>query len=99
MRPQRTCVLILATLFLLTFGLGWQSVPPTTAAASPTIPAFSHIFEIVFENKEASQVIGNANALYFNQLASQYGLAANFTATTHPSLPNYIALTSGDIYG
>src|SRR3954467_13624587 len=71
--------------------------PPTHAAAG--IPNFSHIFEIIFENKEASQVIGNPSAPYFNRLAQQYGRAANLTATTHPSLPNYIALTGGDTFG
>lgn len=99
MRRWSTYAFVLATLLILFGGWAWQSAPPTSAAAPAAIPNFSHIFEIVFENKEASQVIGNANAQYFNGLARQYGLAANFTATTHPSLPNYIALTSGDTYG
>jgi len=59
------------------------------------VPPFAHVVVIVFENEEASSVIGNPSAPYFNQLASQYGVAANAYAETHPSLPNYMALTSG----
>ena len=32
---------------------------------------------------------------YFNSLASKYGLAAQYYANAHPSLPNYLVLTTG----
>ncbi len=67
------------------------------ARAFAQVPAFSHVFVIVLENEESSSVIGNPAAPYFNQLASQYGLAANAYGETHPSLPNYMALTSGTL--
>jgi hypothetical protein len=51
------------------------------------------------ENKEYDQVIGNAAAPYVNGLARSYGLATNFYAVSHPSLPNYLALTGGDAFG
>jgi len=51
------------------------------------------------ENKSFGQVIGSRNAPYINRLAAQCGLATNFTAETHPSLPNYIAMTSGSTHG
>jgi phosphatidylinositol-3-phosphatase len=52
------------------------------------------------ENHAYSQIIGNtAAAPYENQLAGQCGLATNYHAVTHPSLPNYIAATSGDYWG
>jgi len=54
---------------------------------------------IVMENHDYSQVIGSASAPYENQLASQCGLATNYTAVGHPSLPNYIAMTSGSTQG
>ena len=77
---------------------------PTTgntagAAATARLPAFSHIFIIVMENKGYDQVIGNAEAPYLNTLAQHYGLATNYYAITHPSLPNYLALTGGDTFG
>jgi hypothetical protein len=54
---------------------------------------------IVFENKSYNQIIGSANAPYLNSLAQSCGLATNFTAEAHPSLPNYIAMTSGSTQG
>ncbi len=32
-------------------------------------------------------------------LAAEYGLAQNYRAITHPSVPNYLALTSGQTWG
>jgi hypothetical protein len=67
-------------------------------SVQPPVPSFSHIFIILLENKEYDDMIGNPSAPYFNSLAQQYGVAANSYGVTHPSLPNYIALTSGDTY-
>jgi hypothetical protein len=54
---------------------------------------------IVMENHSYSQVIGSPSAPYENALAAQCGLATNYVAITHPSLPNYIAMTSGETQG
>jgi phosphatidylinositol-3-phosphatase len=51
------------------------------------------------ENKEYSDVIGSSNAPYINSLAHKCGLATNFSAEAHPSLPNYVAMTSGSTQG
>jgi hypothetical protein len=51
------------------------------------------------ENEEASGVIRNSAAPYINSLARRYGLATASYAITHPSLPNYLALTSGSTQG
>jgi phosphatidylinositol-3-phosphatase len=69
------------------------------APASGQLPAFSHVFVIVLENKEASTVLGSPAAPYFNELAAQYARAGNYYAVTHPSLPNYLALTGGSTFG
>lgn len=50
---------------------------------------------VVEENHSYSEVIGNSSMPYFNSLASQYGLAAQYYANAHPSLPNYLVLTTG----
>jgi hypothetical protein len=47
------------------------------------------------ENHSAARVIGSRDAPYENSLASACGLAVNYHNVTHPSLPNYIAATSG----
>jgi hypothetical protein len=47
------------------------------------------------ENHSFASVIGNPAAPVLNRLASQCGLATGYTALTHPSLPNYMEMTSG----
>jgi phosphatidylinositol-3-phosphatase len=54
---------------------------------------------IVMENHGYRQVVGARDAPYLNRLARACGLATNFQAETHPSLPNYIAMTSGSTQG
>ncbi len=51
------------------------------------------------ENHSSDDIIGSSDAPYINQLADQHGVAANFYAEAHPSLPNYIAMTSGSTQG
>ena len=69
-----------------------------TTPTAPAVPNFDHIFVIIMENHTFAQIIGAADAPYINQLAASYGLAASYTAITHPSLPNYLALTGGDTF-
>jgi len=58
---------------------------------------FGHIFIVVEENANFSNVIANPALPYLNGLAKQYGLAANYFANAHPSIPNYFELTTGQI--
>jgi phosphatidylinositol-3-phosphatase len=52
------------------------------------------------ENHSYEQIIGDmTNDPYINQLAQAYGSATNMHAEAHPSLPNYIAMTSGSTQG
>jgi phosphatidylinositol-3-phosphatase len=74
--------------------------PSGPCGATTTPPAtYQHVVWIVMENKTYSQIIGSSNAPYINKLADQCGLATSFYAETHPSLPNYIAMTSGSTQG
>jgi hypothetical protein len=73
--------------------------PSPSATATNAIPAFRHIYVIVMENKEYGSIVGSKAAPYLNSLIARYGLATNFYAETHPSEPNYIALTSGGLQG
>lgn len=76
--------------------------PAENTATAPSsmahLPVFSHIFIIVLENKEQSSIVNSPDAPYLNQLAAQYARATHFYGTRHPSLPNYLALTSGDTF-
>ena len=65
------------------------------AATRTSLPNFSHVFVILFENHEYTEVIGSAAAPYFNTLARNYGLGTSYDGLIHPSLPNYMALTGG----
>jgi phosphatidylinositol-3-phosphatase len=59
----------------------------------------SHVVEIVMENAEADEVLGQREAPYIAALGRRYGVASSSFAITHPSLPNYLALTSGSTHG
>src|SRR5262249_11879935 len=51
---------------------------------------------IWFENHNYNEIVGSGAAPYFNRtLIAGCGLATNYHNITHPSLPNYIAATSG----
>jgi phosphatidylinositol-3-phosphatase len=52
---------------------------------------------IVMENHGFDQVSGHSP--FLNALARRCGLAAAYHAVAHPSLPNYLALTSGSTQG
>jgi len=47
------------------------------------------------ENHSYDTIIGSSQARYINSLADECGLATNYHNISHPSLPNYIAATSG----
>jgi phosphatidylinositol-3-phosphatase len=68
-------------------------------ASSPAVPAFEHVVIVVFENKERGTVLGSKSAPTFNAYARRYASMTRYYATTHPSLPNYLALISGSTQG
>jgi phosphatidylinositol-3-phosphatase len=59
----------------------------------------AHVALIVMENHEYRDIIGSSSAPYINSLAHRFGLATRMYAITHPSLPNYLALTGGSTFG
>lgn len=70
------------------------SPPPSTGSS---VPASSHVFLLVEENHQYSDVIGSGAMPYLNSLATKYGLATQYFANTHPSIGNYFMLTAGQI--
>jgi phosphatidylinositol-3-phosphatase len=71
-------------------------VQPASALPRPTS---SHVVVIVMENEEDTDVLGSPAAPYANALVRRYGTATQSFAIGHPSLPNYLALTSGSTNG
>src|ERR1019366_4636304 len=81
----------------------------TVASSAPTIPAsspcgekatphYDYVVWIVLENVGYS-VTDSPSAPYLRSLALSCGLATQDYAVSHPSLPNYVALTSGSTQG
>src|SRR5438105_5791924 len=74
----------------------------STADASGTpapggFPRMDHVFVIMMENTSYKALLspGNPNTKFIQQMAATDGLATRYFGVTHPSLPNYIAATSG----
>jgi phosphatidylinositol-3-phosphatase len=73
------------------------SPPQLTAPAPSAFPQFGHVFLVVEENHNYSDIIGNAAMPYLNSLATQYGLATQYYANIHPSIGNYFMMTTGQL--
>ncbi len=64
--------------------------------AGSGVPQLSNVWIIVMENTDYSSLT-SLNAPYlFGTVIPQGVLMTNYSAVTHPSLPNYIALVGGD---
>jgi hypothetical protein len=86
-----------------------SATPTTTASPTPTITPtptttataganqVSKVLTFVEENHSLTQMQNGMPYAY--SIAKQYGYATNYTATKHPSLPNYIAIASGQTFG
>jgi len=90
---------------LLSTGLAPGAVANATTKISTASPCgvaitadYSRVVWIMLENVGYS-IVGSSDAPYLNRLADRCGLATNDDAVSHPSLPNYIALTSGSTQG
>lgn len=100
--PVWPTVLVLALIFVLA-GCGSAAGNATSERASTTFSAPSssasapsgHVFVIVMENKSYDQALQGD---YMASLASEYAVAMDYHAVAHPSLPNYLALTSGSTW-
>jgi phospholipase C len=72
---------------------------PATPSPTPTqtpAPASPHVFVIVMENTSLTVGLGSPSV---ERLAAKYALATNYHAVSSPSLPNYLAMTSGSTWG
>lgn len=83
------CALAVCATFTTAPGLAHQSGSKT----------FDHIFVIVLENHGFDDALYNGPSSFLRRLSQTQGLAANYFGVTHPSLPNYLALISGDEFG
>ena len=74
------------------------------------VPAFDHVFFVFMENENYSGgeapanqddfIVNNPDAPYLNGVLAYNGsLLSDMYATTHPSDPNYLAVTGGSTFG
>src|SRR5690242_10399256 len=83
------------------------AAPATYAkdAGGDFVPALDHVFVLVLENHNAytsfgsNGILDNANAPKIQALAKKYNVATDYNAVWHPSLPNYVAMITGDWIG
>ena len=87
--------LTLCTLAALQVACGARGNPIVQTPVPSNQPTFSHVVVLVEENHSYSEVIGNSSMPNFNSVATQYGLATQYFAVAHPSIPNYLMLTTG----
>jgi acid phosphatase len=68
-----------------------------TTFAAAQVPKSSHVVMVLEENHSYGKIIGNSSMPYLNSLAQKYGLAINYYGNTHPSIGNYLMMTTGQI--
>jgi len=83
----------------LSLTLSANVTPKALIPPASTVPGFDHVFFMMFENRDPSEIIGSNNAPYLNGLRSQGALLNNYYALTHVSDPNYIAVWGGSVFG
>jgi phosphatidylinositol-3-phosphatase len=81
---------------------------PKTASVNSSTPCaglsgarsrIEHVIVLFMENQPYKDIVGNPDAPYANGLAERCGLATNYHNITHPSAPEYLAATSGNLGG
>lgn len=73
------------------------SSSPTPSPSSTAGGKVTKLLTVFEENHTLAQM--QAGMPYLNGLARRYGTATNYTALSHPSLPNYLAVTGGSTFG
>lgn len=69
------------------------------SATTNGVAQLDHVYLVMMENHGFSQIIGNPNAPFTNQLAGQGNLALNYFGIGHPSLTNYLEIVGGSNFG
>lgn len=69
---------------------------PSGLSQNASPPRVQHVLTVVLENTDYEQALAQP---FLAQLARNGGLLTNYTAVTHPSQPNYFALTAGSTFG
>ncbi|HWF72571.1 MAG TPA: alkaline phosphatase family protein [Solirubrobacteraceae bacterium] len=101
--PSRVFTIALVLVPALAIGCGaGKRQGPVQSTASPVahVPSGppAHVAVVLMENEEYGSIIGSPSTPYISRLARRYALATSMYAISHPSLPNYLALTGGSTF-
>jgi len=91
-RPRLPLVLLLVT----TFAFAGTASARRRAVRQLDPRPIRHVFVLIMENGDADEVLARP---FVKRLAEEGALLANYHGITHPSQPNYIALTAGSTWG
>ncbi|MDX6309245.1 MAG: phosphatidylinositol-3-phosphatase [Nocardioidaceae bacterium] len=92
MRHPRIALTLLS---IATLAVG---VPAVASSANASIQLHPSKVLVVME-ENATYVKAHAAMPYLVSLGVRYGYATHYTAITHPSLPNYLAIDAGSTFG
>lgn len=65
------------------------------SASFAQVPQSRHVYIVAEENRSYEHIVGSTDMPFLNGLIAQSGLATEFYANQHSSLPNYFWLTAG----
>jgi acid phosphatase len=92
-------VFVVGLLLTSVFAATTTSVTITSTANvvgfTPANHKFDYVVVILMENQALSAIMNGTGAPFMRSLANNYSLATKYTAIAHPSLPNYLAMFSG----
>lgn len=98
-RPLFACVVALFLTALTSCGgsVSQSSTPGTPAVPPVTVPQSKHVVVVMEENSGYSTVVGSSQWPHLNILIKAGALPTNYYADTHPSIGNYLMLTTGQV--
>jgi len=84
------------------YACGTANGIPVCRSSTSGIPLFSHVFVIFMENTSLTTLqagITGGHAPNLKAWQAAYATGSDYHGVAHPSLPNYVALASGDTQG
>jgi hypothetical protein len=87
------------TIIAIIGGLGIAISGAAAAPPAANVSHYDHIFLVVDDRHDASQIIGSPDAPKINSYASTYGLASLYFSVVQPSPGAYVAMLGGDTFG
>jgi hypothetical protein len=102
---MRTLLFGLAVSLALAIGMPAAQAQENDGRERDGVPKLDHVFVIVLENHNSFRSFGsngildNPQAPQITALAKKYNVASNYNGVWHPSLPNYLAMITGNFIG